>query len=223
MKKKRRNKGVGTPDMPNITDETSAKLDVSMLDFKTDMNKPLAPSVVQSLRDADMIVAYDDTHRTTRVGGGEHLMVHVGGGFEETPNKLLVFVHVDTEDFEEQTEVVRKLIGEVKGVTPKDAGLPKFMFREAGQVMTCDDGEGRGIILARTLEMAKQYVAFVERKWGTKASIEEIAAVGNMTLKQQLDELCKEVGAACTFVIRAIDGDDDVCDLTLNHEIHGKV
>ena len=72
---------------------------------------------------------------------------------------------------------------------------------------------------AFTLEVAKQHVALRARKGGTKVSIEEIAAVGNMTLKQQLDEISRQEGATCTFVIRAIDG--DICDLMVNHVIPG--
>jgi hypothetical protein len=79
----------------------------------------------------------------------------------------------------------------------------RFMFNRDGHYMIHEDGEQRGIILARTREMAEQFVAF-ENQAGIKVEIAETAAITDVTLEEHLGQTLKAEGANCSFVIDAI-------------------
>lgn len=79
----------------------------------------------------------------------------------------------------------------------------RFMFNRDGHYMIHEDGEQRGIILARTHEMAEQFVAF-ENQAGIKVVIAETAALTDVTLEEYLGHTLKAEGANCAFVIDAI-------------------
>jgi len=87
---------------------------------------------------------------------------------------------------------------------PDSVKPPQFMFMHDGSYMIHDDGEHRGIILARTREMAKQYVAHVENRMGIKVVIAKIAALTDLPLHEFLQEAIEDEGANCAFVIREI-------------------
>jgi hypothetical protein len=79
----------------------------------------------------------------------------------------------------------------------------RFMFNRDGHYMIHEDGEQRGIILARTHEMAEQFVVF-ENQAGIKVVIAETAALTDVTLEEHLGQTLRDEGANCAFVIDAI-------------------
>ncbi len=80
----------------------------------------------------------------------------------------------------------------------------RFMFNRDGHYMIHEDGEQRGITLARTREMAERFVAFAEREMGIKVVIAGTAAITDLTLEEHLGQTLRDEGANCAFVINAI-------------------
>jgi hypothetical protein len=223
MKKKRRQKNEKVHPTPQIPLEWMDNFQIHRIDFEEELKPKSAktpdPAVQQLLRDADFIVAVDDQFTGADSDQGEilwgqrlsHAISH--GKMEKGRQIVAVFVSMETEKLPQQAEELRTIVVALKGEVDgpfcdkckaeilTEAGVPQFMFMHDGHYMIYDDGEQRGIILARTREMAKQYVAHVENRMGIKVVIAEIAALTKLPLHEFLDTTIEEEVANCAFVI----------------------
>jgi hypothetical protein len=87
-----------------------------------------------------------------------------------------------------------------------------FMFTERGRVKWWEQGERRGMILAKEHATARDFVAWAKAKQGARISIAEIGTIDGETLAVQLDASLTE-GANCAFILRTIDASGVTCDI----------
>ncbi len=87
-----------------------------------------------------------------------------------------------------------------------------FMFMENGKTKYWQQGELKGMILARSREMAERFTKWVHRTKGATISITEIGTAEGDTLEEQLEASLGH-GANAAFILRLISDDDIVCDV----------
>lgn len=222
MKKNRRKK------------DKSAEFQIGVVNFHQHLkSSPGAArdAAMKLLQDADVIIAEAPEGNRAPFYGTECLEEFTEGKIDESIQKKMVIVHFEVGKFAQQAEELRKLVEELKGTCcytaaegPGVAGgddakeLPTIMFTRDGYVQFHEQGQQRGMIMARTRETAKLYVDLMKRQ-GIKVSIADIEAAPGSTLERQLAESMKE-GANCAFVVRSIEGETINCDVLVPSESH---
>jgi hypothetical protein len=103
-------------------------------------------------------------------------------------------------------ELLDSIPHEVDGWTVPltDAELPKYIVTCEGHISMFDDGKNRGPVLAHSREVAERYIAEMEKRKGTKLSVEE----GEIPVNALLDSIV-EGGANCALVIRSVADDGE--------------
>ena len=95
---------------------------------------------------------------------------------------------------------------EVEGWTVPfaDTELPKYIVTCEGHISMFDDGKNRGPVIAHSREVAERYIAEMEKRKGTKLSVEE----SEIPVNALLDSIV-EGGANCALVIRSVADDGE--------------